>query len=234
MLTHTASGARPGSSSCVPCRAGRVEHDVGRGEQRVERGVVGRERRDVLARVPRAWRCCRCSTSPVGRDDTDDGRAEIAEHPRRPGRRLAAEIDDAQACQQPLRHALQPPSSNKLTRTSAKDGIAMAKYEVVDADCHILEPPDIWTNWLSSKYQDKAPKLVKDPRGRRRLAHRGRRRPRSDRSRRDARACRSTSSAGTASPTKRRAPVATTARPVSPTWTSTVSTPRSCSRRNAR
>ena len=41
----------------------------------------------------------------------------------------------------------------------------MTKYEVVDADCHILEPPDIWTNWLSSKHQDKAPKLVKDHEG---------------------------------------------------------------------
>jgi predicted TIM-barrel fold metal-dependent hydrolase len=41
----------------------------------------------------------------------------------------------------------------------------MSKYEVVDADCHILEPPDIWTNWLSSKFQDKAPKLVKDYQG---------------------------------------------------------------------
>ena len=41
----------------------------------------------------------------------------------------------------------------------------MTKYEVVDADCHILEPPDIWTNWLSSKHQEKAPKLVKDHEG---------------------------------------------------------------------
>jgi predicted TIM-barrel fold metal-dependent hydrolase len=41
----------------------------------------------------------------------------------------------------------------------------MSKYEVVDADCHILEPPDIWTNWLSSKFQDEAPKLVKDHEG---------------------------------------------------------------------
>lgn len=36
------------------------------------------------------------------------------------------------------------------------------RYEIVDADCHILEPPDIWANWLASKWQDKAPKLVKD------------------------------------------------------------------------
>jgi predicted TIM-barrel fold metal-dependent hydrolase len=41
----------------------------------------------------------------------------------------------------------------------------MSKYRVVDADCHILEPPDIWANWLPSKYQEKAPKLVKDVAG---------------------------------------------------------------------
>ncbi len=41
----------------------------------------------------------------------------------------------------------------------------MSEVRVVDADCHILEPPDIWTNWLPERYQDKAPKLVKDPAG---------------------------------------------------------------------
>jgi len=41
----------------------------------------------------------------------------------------------------------------------------MTKYEIVDADCHVLEPPDIWTNWLPEKFRDKAPKLVKDPEG---------------------------------------------------------------------
>src|SRR2546421_9055638 len=41
----------------------------------------------------------------------------------------------------------------------------MVDYRIVDADCHILEPPDIWANWLSSKYQDKAPRLVKDSEG---------------------------------------------------------------------
>ncbi len=41
----------------------------------------------------------------------------------------------------------------------------MAEGRVVDADCHILEPPDIWTNWLPEQYQDKAPQLVKDPAG---------------------------------------------------------------------
>ncbi|MHB8342324.1 MAG: amidohydrolase family protein [Mycobacteriales bacterium] len=38
----------------------------------------------------------------------------------------------------------------------------MAKYEIVSADAHVLEPPDIWANWLPAKYQDKAPQLVKD------------------------------------------------------------------------
>jgi predicted TIM-barrel fold metal-dependent hydrolase len=41
----------------------------------------------------------------------------------------------------------------------------MANYNVIDADCHILEPPDIWENWLPSRFKDKAPKLVKDPEG---------------------------------------------------------------------
>ena len=36
---------------------------------------------------------------------------------------------------------------------------------IVDSDCHILEPPDIWENWLPERYQDKAPKLVKDHMG---------------------------------------------------------------------
>ena len=37
--------------------------------------------------------------------------------------------------------------------------------QIVDADCHILEPPDIWKNWLPSKFADKAPQLVKDHQG---------------------------------------------------------------------
>lgn len=38
----------------------------------------------------------------------------------------------------------------------------MAQYDIVDGDCHILEPPDIWQNWLPKELQEKAPKLVKD------------------------------------------------------------------------
>jgi predicted TIM-barrel fold metal-dependent hydrolase len=38
----------------------------------------------------------------------------------------------------------------------------MAQYDIVDGDCHILEPPDIWQNWLPKDLQERAPKLAKD------------------------------------------------------------------------
>jgi len=38
----------------------------------------------------------------------------------------------------------------------------VASYRIVSADTHVLEPPDIWTTWLPSKYHDKAPQLVRD------------------------------------------------------------------------
>ena len=41
----------------------------------------------------------------------------------------------------------------------------MEPSRIVDADCHILEPPDIWEHWLPERHQDRAPKLVKDPEG---------------------------------------------------------------------
>src|SRR5436190_17522465 len=41
----------------------------------------------------------------------------------------------------------------------------MPRFEIVSADAHILEPTDIWDTWLPKKYQDKAPKLVKDADG---------------------------------------------------------------------
>ena len=62
----------------------------------------------------------------------------------------------------------------------------MSNSRIVDADCHILEPPDIWKNHLGSKWQDKAPQARQGLRRRRRVAHRGRRRPRPDRARVDA------------------------------------------------
>jgi predicted TIM-barrel fold metal-dependent hydrolase len=41
----------------------------------------------------------------------------------------------------------------------------MGTYSIISADAHILEPPDIWKNWLPDRFQDKAPQLVKDDDG---------------------------------------------------------------------
>ena len=35
-------------------------------------------------------------------------------------------------------------------------------YDVISADAHTVEPPDLWEKWLEKKYLDSAPKLVED------------------------------------------------------------------------
>jgi hypothetical protein len=39
------------------------------------------------------------------------------------------------------------------------------RYNIIDADTHILEPPHIWKEYVPKKYQEYAPKLVKDSAG---------------------------------------------------------------------
>ncbi len=39
------------------------------------------------------------------------------------------------------------------------------EYRLVDADCHSLEPPNIWETWLPEKFRKRAPKVVKDEEG---------------------------------------------------------------------
>ena len=41
----------------------------------------------------------------------------------------------------------------------------MREYRLIDADCHVVEPPHIWDRWLPKKFHDRAPKLVKDEEG---------------------------------------------------------------------
>ncbi len=41
----------------------------------------------------------------------------------------------------------------------------MRVYEMVSADGHIVEPPDLWKQWLPAKHQARAPRLVKDEEG---------------------------------------------------------------------
>ena len=37
--------------------------------------------------------------------------------------------------------------------------------KVIDADGHILEPPDLWQNYLEAKYKDHAIRMVRDAAG---------------------------------------------------------------------
>jgi len=39
------------------------------------------------------------------------------------------------------------------------------EYRLIDADCHVVEPPHIWERWLPKQYQERAPRLVKDDEG---------------------------------------------------------------------
>src|ERR1700739_568115 len=40
---------------------------------------------------------------------------------------------------------------------------------VIDADGHILEPLNLWSDYIEPKYRDKAPKLIRDADGKQRL-----------------------------------------------------------------
>jgi uncharacterized protein len=34
------------------------------------------------------------------------------------------------------------------------------QYDVIDADGHVLEPPDLWLNYIEPKFRDRAPRLA--------------------------------------------------------------------------
>ena len=42
-------------------------------------------------------------------------------------------------------------------------------YNVVDADGHILEPLDLWDNYMEPRFRDRAPRIVKEADGKERL-----------------------------------------------------------------
>ncbi|MAG33356.1 MAG: hypothetical protein CL908_20970 [Deltaproteobacteria bacterium] len=46
-----------------------------------------------------------------------------------------------------------------------RTGAGMREYEVIDCDQHVIEPADLWERYLPKKFQDRAPKLVKDEDG---------------------------------------------------------------------
>ncbi|MFP8873502.1 MAG: amidohydrolase family protein, partial [Myxococcota bacterium] len=41
----------------------------------------------------------------------------------------------------------------------------MPEYRLIDADCHVVEPPHIWERWLADRYHDRSPRLIKDEEG---------------------------------------------------------------------
>src|SRR5688572_29024499 len=41
--------------------------------------------------------------------------------------------------------------------------------DVIDADGHVLEPPDLWTREIDPKFRDRAPKMIVDTDGKERL-----------------------------------------------------------------
>ena len=43
------------------------------------------------------------------------------------------------------------------------------KYDVIDADGHVLEPFTLWDDYMDPQYRERAPKLVKDNNGKERL-----------------------------------------------------------------
>lgn len=44
-------------------------------------------------------------------------------------------------------------------------GDLRGRPSIISADGHVIEPPDLWVRFLPKKFQDRAPKLVKDPEG---------------------------------------------------------------------
>src|ERR1700693_6111014 len=45
----------------------------------------------------------------------------------------------------------------------------MDTLRIVDADAHMLEPPGLWTEGLKQRFRDRAPRIIKDPDGRKGL-----------------------------------------------------------------
>jgi hypothetical protein len=42
-------------------------------------------------------------------------------------------------------------------------------YDIIDADGHVLEPLDLWTEYMDPAYRGRAPRLINDADGKQRL-----------------------------------------------------------------
>src|ERR1700749_3992936 len=65
-------------------------------------------------------------------------------------------------------------SLNEVLWRPAPGGTTMTRaYGVVDADGHILEPLDLWDNYIDPAFRERRPKFVIDDNGKERLAVEG-------------------------------------------------------------
>src|SRR4051794_14331877 len=57
----------------------------------------------------------------------------------------------------------------RQTRASLGRSCMSRTYNVIDADGHILEPFELWQEYTDPKYRDRAPRLIEEADGKRRL-----------------------------------------------------------------
>ena len=41
----------------------------------------------------------------------------------------------------------------------------MPDFKMISADSHVVEPPDMWVDYIDTAFKDRAPRIVKDPPG---------------------------------------------------------------------
>src|SRR5680860_392587 len=171
-LTHTASGARSGSSTSAPGKPGvSITTSVVASSDANRASSGPSTTRLVLPALQAMNRCGSAarSGSPSGSSTRTTAAprsprmrpAIAAGSPARSTTRVAPRsgLGDRPDIGVRLLWPRTPPMGVSLRRNG------MSKYRIVSADAHILEPPDIWKNWLPEKYQQKAPQLAKDAEG---------------------------------------------------------------------
>jgi len=57
---------------------------------------------------------------------------------------------------------------------AASSSIPMHDYFIISADCHVLEPPDLWEKRIEAKLRHRIPRLEVDANGRKWLVVEGR------------------------------------------------------------
>src|SRR5580700_8874173 len=88
-------------------------------------------------------------------------------------RRIVADLSDRGGAQRSRSRRLSGCGSLWQVRLPA-EGLPMTRaYNVVDADGHILEPLDLWDNYIDPEFRDRRPRFVIDENGKERLSVEG-------------------------------------------------------------